>query len=134
MHFDRIEISHFRILDSVALDLNPGLNFFHGYFTVFDVGGKRVGFARSKLTQGDEVLSLDEQEMNLGFREHLEKQNAIILALKFLGVMVLGVAIGVIAMIVIKRFCCRPADISIANSEGSEMDAQVRQNLIDHYA
>lgn len=30
MHFERLEISHFRILDDVALDLNPGLNFFHG--------------------------------------------------------------------------------------------------------
>ena len=36
-----------------------GLNFFHGYFTVFDAGNMRVGFARSKLAQGDEVLSLD---------------------------------------------------------------------------
>jgi hypothetical protein len=25
-----------------------GLNFFHGYYTVFDAGRKRVGFARSK--------------------------------------------------------------------------------------
>lgn len=30
MRFDRIEISHFRNLDNVILELNPGLNFFHG--------------------------------------------------------------------------------------------------------
>jgi hypothetical protein len=29
-----------------------GLNFFHGYYTVFDAGNKRVGFARAKLVQG----------------------------------------------------------------------------------
>jgi hypothetical protein len=29
-----------------------GLNFFHGYYTVFDAGNKRVGFARAKLAQG----------------------------------------------------------------------------------
>lgn len=29
-----------------------GLNFFHGYYTVFDAGRKRVGFARSLHAQG----------------------------------------------------------------------------------
>ena len=37
-----------------------GLNFFPGYYTVFDAGNKRVGFAVSKFVQGKEVTSLSE--------------------------------------------------------------------------
>lgn len=36
-----------------------GLNFFHGYYTVFDAGSKRVGFARTKFVQGSQVDDLD---------------------------------------------------------------------------
>lgn len=39
-----------------------GLNFFHGYYTVFDAGRKRVGFARSLHSQGAEVGKLLPQE------------------------------------------------------------------------
>ena len=39
-----------------------GLNFFHGYYTIFDAGEKRVGFARSKHTQGDDVVPLFNQD------------------------------------------------------------------------
>ena len=39
-----------------------GLNFFHGYYTVFDAGRKRVGFARSLHSQGRDVEKLMNQE------------------------------------------------------------------------
>lgn len=39
-----------------------GLNFFHGYYTVFDAGRKRVGFARSLHSQGKDVEKLRDQE------------------------------------------------------------------------
>jgi Eukaryotic aspartyl protease len=39
-----------------------GLNFFHGYYTVFDAGRKRVGFARSLHSQGGDVSKLLPQE------------------------------------------------------------------------
>jgi hypothetical protein len=38
-----------------------GLNFFHGYYTIFDAGEKRVGFARSKHSQGEDVTPLIDQ-------------------------------------------------------------------------
>lgn len=52
-----------------------GLNFFHGYYTVFDAGRKRVGFARSLHSQGGDVKKLVNQDAyyNQGFRTMLRK-------------------------------------------------------------
>ena len=52
-----------------------GLNFFHGYYTVFDAGRKRVGFARSLHSQGGDVQKLLHQEkyFNQEFRALLRK-------------------------------------------------------------
>lgn len=52
-----------------------GLNFFHGYYTVFDAGRKRVGFARSLHSQGSDVEKLMNQEryFNQEFRAYLRK-------------------------------------------------------------
>lgn len=52
-----------------------GLNFFHGYYTVFDAGRKRVGFARSLHSQGDDVDALVNQEsyFDQDFRAMLKK-------------------------------------------------------------
>ena len=50
-----------------------GLNFFHGYYTIFDAGLKRVGFARSKHSQGEDVTPLLHQDANFNtnFRSSL---------------------------------------------------------------
>jgi hypothetical protein len=42
-----------------------GLNFFPGYYTVFDAGHQRVGFARSVNAQGSEVPRLNSQITDL---------------------------------------------------------------------
>jgi len=53
-----------------------GLNFFHSYYTVFDAGRKRVGFARSLHSQGSDVQKLLSQEtfFDRQFRAELRKQ------------------------------------------------------------
>lgn len=45
-----------------------GLNFFHGYYTVFDAGNQRIGFAKSLLAQGASVDDLNSSEFNPEFR------------------------------------------------------------------
>ena len=53
-----------------------GLNFFHGYYTIFDAGKKRVGFARSKHSQGEDVVPLLHQDthFNTDFRSTLVEE------------------------------------------------------------
>lgn len=50
-----------------------GLNFFHSYYTIFDAGNQRVGFARSIHSQGQDVRPLINQEdlYSTAFREDL---------------------------------------------------------------
>jgi hypothetical protein len=57
-----------------------GLNFFPGYYAIFDAGNARVGFARSNFTQGKEVSSLAEQ-LNYFSRTYIVSDNTTTIVL-----------------------------------------------------
>lgn len=93
-----------------------GLNFFHGYYTVFDAGRKRVGFARSLHSQGGDVEKLRDQEkyFNAQFRALLRtvKEGEIAISQEagrnMLIFIPLGLLLGFIASCVIIKYCKRP--------------------------
>jgi hypothetical protein len=53
--FCRLKVMQSPLVNSWIL----GLNFLHGYYAIFDAGNKRLGFARSRKSQGELVDTLD---------------------------------------------------------------------------
>lgn len=92
-----------------------GLNFFHGYYTVFDAGRKRVGFARSLHSQGSDVEKLRNQEQYFSsqFRALLRtvKQEEMQITgeagRNMLIFIPLGLLLGFIASCVLFKYCKR---------------------------
>ena len=114
-----------------------GLNFFHGYYTVFDAGRKRVGFARSLHSQGSDVEALRDQEYyyDRKFRQKLLKikvgkdvgteesgRNLLIFV-------PLGLLIGFIGSCCLCKYCKRPQVSDIQLPLGDE---DTHNNSIDY--
>ena len=93
-----------------------GLNFFHGYYTVFDAGRKRVGFARSLHSQGSDVqkLLMQEKFFDRKFRaelrrQKLEKESLSEEAGRNLLIFVpLGLLLGFICTCCLLKYCKQP--------------------------
>ena len=84
-----------------------GLNFFHGYYTIFDAGYKRVGFARSIHSQGEDVYRLGEQEQffSTQFRKNLLDRKSSLSRRNMLIYIPLGLIFGFIISCCTLKYC-----------------------------
>ena len=117
-----------------------GLNFFHGYYTVFDAGRKRVGFARSLHSQGRDVEKLLNQEkhFNQEFRALLRKSKASSESTipeetqrNLLILIPLALLIGFITTCCVMKYCKRTQVSDIVLRVGDETDIH-NDSIVDY--
>ena len=119
-----------------------GLNFFHGYYTVFDAGRKRVGFARSLHSQGKDVTRLMNQERYFDpeFRNYLRKSKVAIdtegtlpeeTQRNLLILIPLALLIGFISTCCVMKYCKRTQVSDIELRVGDDTDPH-NDSIVDY--
>ena len=118
-----------------------GLNFFHGYYTVFDAGRKRVGFALSLHSQGADVARLRDQGQffNPQYRALLRKTKEMVdpedeasveTGRNLLIFIPLGLLLGFIVTCVLMKYCKRTqvSDIQLRVTS----DDPIQDSIVDY--